>query len=319
MDALTSVSLAYSSYSADRAGRNSEKLHGRDHAPGQQGRDHAPGPNAWGHDHSSASEQAIDRIIEIILRMQEDDEGGQEQPDVTEINGNILSANGTDADDDMTFAAISVFSLTARGGNDTMTVKAASLTSLQSGDGNDQINVAALFMSEIDAGDGDDTIEMAGRLASFVEGGAGDDTIRISAATIFGVSGGDGNDNVYLEGSRIFAAGGPGNDILTIKNGGDRPAELSFARGDGQDVINANGPITIRFTMTQFNFSMTSSGQPGYGPDELDISFSSLSIMIASKDGTDSLAINFTAGSLSGEMPKWDFEMDKGDYLMKIS
>ena len=328
MAAISSLSYSYSalSYSSVSFSGPASRPADDDWHPGRGhgfGRDHGKGQvpehglGFGGPSRPSAMERAIDRIIDIILKMQDGNDEPDRQADVQEAGGNILSADGTAGSDTMTFSAISLFSLSAQSGNDRITIKAASVTSVSAGVGDDALGIAARFMTGINGGDGDDRMQMSGLFANEISGGAGNDIMTIAASAILGVTGGDGDDTMTLAGNRILVAGGAGNDIMTIDSKGDRPAELSFGRGDGQDRVNANGPINIRFTMTQFELGMTSSG--GYGPDELSIAVSTLSIMIRSQDGKDSISISFAAGSLNASTPQWQFVQDKGDWLMKIS
>ncbi len=195
---------------------------------------------------NSASDRAMARIIEILFNVEHGKAEGN-QPKVNETGGYILDATGTDGDDKIDLMAISAYNVDSGSGDDTLTIKAANLAGLDAGDGNDKINLVARYMSLIDGGSGDDSLQMSGKLAHDISGGDGNDTLKISANTILNVDGGAGNDTIYLEGERIFAAGGVGDDRITIQNKGEKPSELRFSKGDGQDIVNTNGPINEWF------------------------------------------------------------------------
>jgi hypothetical protein len=130
------------------------------------------------------------------------------------------------------------------------------------------------------------------------------------------IDGGDGDDTLYLEGSRIFAAGGAGNDTITIRNTGGNPAELSFSKGDGRDAIGTNGPIDIRFAYPATFRSGAASF--AFAPEDLDISVSEGRLIVRSKLSDDAITVDFEAGALEQSVPKFTFELDQGDYVLKV-
>ncbi|NKN37996.1 RTX toxin [Agrobacterium sp. a22-2] len=255
-----------------------------------------------------AAERALSRIIEILAL---GDSGDANTASVEENLGYITGATGTEGDDTLTLTGRAVYNVSTAAGDDTLTVKTAAVAGIDSGDGNDTLNIASGFVSDITAGAGDDTVQMSGKLAMNISGGDGKDTIKISADAILGVDGGDGDDTLYLEGSRIFAAGGTGNDTVTFNNTGNQTdggeAEYAFARGDGMDTVNTNGPLSIRF-----------AGTEGYSPDDMTIAVSGNSLSILINGSDDKITVNFDEGTLDGDTPAYEFTMDQGAYALSI-
>jgi hypothetical protein len=263
---------------------------------------------------TTASQRALANIIAIIYNMQH--QASEIQATVSEASGNITAASGTDDADRLDMKASSAFGISTGGGGDTITIKASTLALLNGGGGNDTMNLAATYVGDVDGGDGDDTIRMSGGLALGVTGGNGNDTIKISADAMLGIDGGDGDDTLYLEGSRIFAAGGTGNDTITIRNTGNEPAELSFVKGDGRDAIGTNGPIDIRLAYPAiFGTGKTSFA---FAPEDLDVIVSEGRLTLQSRLSDDAITIDFEAGALEQGVPKFTFEMDQGDYVLKV-
>jgi hypothetical protein len=263
---------------------------------------------------TTAQDRALSKIIAILW---DRDHGSEDsQPSVNENNGYILDATGTDKADTINMQAISAYNIDSGDGDDTLNIKAGSLAALNSGAGDDTLNLAADYAGAVDGGDGNDKISFSGHIADAVSGGAGNDTLKISAKTILGADGGHGDDNLYLEGERIFASGGRGDDTITIVNKGGKPAELSFAAGDGRDTINSTGALDIRFTSAMSGSAPVASG--AYTPADLDIQISDNKIVIRASNSTDSLTVNFDAKALDGRQPAYSFEMNNGDYILKI-
>ena len=263
---------------------------------------------------TTASERALANIIAIIYNMQH--QASEAEATVSEESGHITAASGTEEADQLDMKASSAFNISTGGGDDTITIKASTLALLNGGGGNDTVNLAASYIGDVDGGDGDDTIRMTTDLAIGVTGGNGNDTIKISADAMLGIDGGAGDDTLYLEGNRIFAAGGTGNDTITIRNNGSAPAELSFVKGDGKDAIGTNGPIDIRFAYpTTFRPVVTSFA---FAPEDLDISVTDGRLVVRSKLSDDAITIDFEAGALEQGVPKFSFEMDQGDYVLKV-
>ncbi|MCM2473979.1 RTX toxin [Rhizobium sp. CG5] len=255
---------------------------------------------------NGAAERALSRIIEILAL---GDSGDANAASVEENLGYITGATGTEGDDTLTLTGRAVYNVSTAAGDDTLTMKTAAVAGIDSGDGNDTLNIASGFVSDITAGAGDDTVQISGKLAMNISGGDGKDTIKISAEAILGVDGGEGDDTLYLEGSRIFAAGGTGNDTVTLNQTGEGEgeAEYAFARGDGQDTVNTNGPLSIRF-----------AGAEGYGPDDMTIAVSGNSLSILINGSDDKITVNFDEGALDGDMPAYEFTLDQGAYVLSM-
>ena len=263
---------------------------------------------------TTAQDRALSKIISILWDREHGDE--ESQSSVTDVNGYILDATGTDAADTVNIQAISAYNVNSGDGDDTVNIKAGSLAALDAGAGDDTLNIAADYAGAIDGGDGNDKISFSGDIADAVSGGSGNDTLKISAHTILGADGGDGDDDLYLEGKRIFASGGAGDDTITIINNGDRAAELSFAAGDGKDTVKVSGALDIRFTSASAGSAAFGSG--GYTPDDLDIAVSDSKIVIRALNSKDFLTINLDADALEGRKPAYSFEMENGNYILKI-
>lgn len=253
---------------------------------------------------NGAAERALSRIIEILAL---GDSGDANAASVEENLGYITGATGTEGDDTLTLTGRAVYNVSTAAGDDTLTVKTAAVAGIDSGDGKDTLNIASGFASDIIAGAGDDTVQISGKLAMNISGGEGQDTIKISADAILGVDGGEGDDTLYLEGSRIFAAGGTGNDTVTLNQTGDGEVEYAFARGDGMDTVNTNGPLSIRF-----------AGTEGYSPDDMTIAVSGNSLSILINGSDDKITVNFDEGALDGDTPTYEFTMDQGAYVLSI-
>jgi Ca2+-binding RTX toxin-like protein len=263
---------------------------------------------------TTASERALANIIAIIYNMQH--QASEAEATVSEESGHITAASGTEDADRLDMKASSAFNISTGGGDDTITIKASTLSLLNGGGGSDTVNLAASYIGDVDGGEGDDTIRMTTGLALGVMGGSGNDTIKISADAMLGIDGGDGDDTLYLEGGRIYAAGGTGNDTITIRNAGAEPAELSFVKGDGKDAIGTNGPIDIRLAYPAlFGPGKTSFA---FAPEDLDVSVFQGRLIIQSRLSDDAITIDFEAGTLDQGVPKFTFEMDQGDYVLKV-
>jgi len=293
-----------------------DQLFGRSHKPVAD----SAGPNTFrplsydAETGTTASERALANIIAILYNMQH--QANETEAKVSEESGHITAASGTEDADTLDMKANSAFNISTGGGDDTITIKAGTLALLNGGGGNDTLNVAASYIGDVDGGDGNDMIQMKTDLALGVTGGNGNDTIKISADAMLGIDGGAGDDTIYLEGTRIFAAGGTGDDTITIRNSGSAPAELSFVKGDGKDAVGTNGPIDIRFGYpATFRPGVTSFA---FAPEDLDISVTDGRLVVRSKLSDDAITIDFEAGALEQGVPKFSFEMDRGDYVLKV-
>lgn len=265
---------------------------------------------------TTATDRALARISSLIWEMENG--GGEKETSVSESNGYILNAKGTDDADKIDMKAISAFQISSGVGDDSVTIKAGSLAVLDAGDGNDTVNLAAGYLADIDGGEGDDKLHLAGDLADGVTGGEGNDEIKISANAMLGISGGDGNDTLHLEGRRIFASGGAGDDSFTINKTGDGVTELSFGRGDGKDVVNTNGTLDIRLSSPALSGSQVGGATSALVPDDLDIAVSDNRLVLRVRDSADMVTINFDKGALDGKVPSFSFDMDNGSYVLRI-
>lgn len=191
----------------------------------------------------TASQQALSRIIEIITLNSAETENTS---DIEEQLGYVTAGTGSEGDDVMTVTGRGISSLDTGNGSDTLSLKSASISDISSGDGDDIVKASGNFIGTIDGGEGNDDIQLKASLALDILGGGGNDTIKVAADTIRGLDGGDGDDSLTLEGNRIFARGGLGNDSVSIKaNGENSVIEYGFGRGDGQDSVRSNGPLSI--------------------------------------------------------------------------
>lgn len=191
----------------------------------------------------TASQRALSRIIEIITL-----NGAAEEPKGTmeQQLGFITAGTGSEGNDTLTVTGRGISNIDSGEGNDSLTLKSNSISDIRTGNGNDVIKAAGNFIGSIDGGDGNDDIQLKASLALNILGGAGDDIIKVSANTIRGLDGGDGNDKLSLEGNRIFARGGGGDDQVSLKATGENAyLEYGFGRGDGQDVVTSNGPLSL--------------------------------------------------------------------------
>lgn len=250
---------------------------------------------------SGTADRAIARIIEILAL---GTGSSTETASVDEALGYITGASGTKGDDTLNLKGKTVYNVSTGAGDDVINAKTTSAAVIDSGDGNDQINLAARYINDITAGAGDDKIEVSAKLALSVDGGDGKDTIKVAADTIIGVSSGAGDDNLYLEGARISASGGTGNDTVTfnIRDGG--VAEYGFARGDGQDIVSSNGPLSVRLS--------------GYRPSDVTVTTADNKLTLTFKGTDDKITVSFDKGALDAIKPGFSFVMEKGATMLKI-
>lgn len=149
---------------------------------------------------------------------------------VVQAGGNAYRTYGDGGDDTISVTAGgNAWAVSGGSGDDSIAISAAGYVSVvRGGDGADDILVAAQNASNIYGEDGDDTIAVAAERAHLVEGGSGDDTIRIKADSIDRVSGGSGDDHIVLD-----------NTSAAVSN-------VFFAIGDGNDVVETNGPLDLK-------------------------------------------------------------------------
>ena len=301
------------------AGENNHGRHGRSEESHGHGY-HDQSGERQDYGNSRAFETAMAKIMSIIFNMQNPQSDAESKSSVTEFAGHILQATGTGNDDTFNVSARSAYNISSGDGNDRLDIAAANLAYLDAGNGDDSVGIVARYINAVDGGKGNDTLTLlASRLADGVFGGEGDDTINVTANTILNVNGGAGNDTLNLIGKRIHAGGGAGDDTINIQQTGDEPAVLSFLRGDGNDTVNTDGPINIRFGFSDFFANVDGTDATGYGPADLSMTVADNQLTIASNDGKDKITVNFEPGKLASATPSFQFVMDKGAYVLKIS
>lgn len=253
----------------------------------------------------TAGQRALARIVEILALR---DAPAGDEASVDETLGYITGGQGTVGDDKLTFDARAVYNIDTGAGDDTVTAKAAALTSVFTGAGKDSVSASAGYIDEIDAGEGDDTVKLSGQLVMNVTGGDGNDTLAVAGEALIGIDGGGGDDTMTLEGTRIVASGGTGDDTVTIKRTDVKAdhaiAEYGFARGDGQDTININGSLALRFT--------------GYDEKDVTISVDGNTLTATFAGTTDRITVTLDQVALSGQGLTYGFAFDQGRTVLTI-
>ncbi|MEO3387653.1 hypothetical protein [Mesorhizobium sp. CAU 1741] len=275
--------------------------------------------------HSSAD--AVSAIMQIILDAKGNASVSIDAPQAT------ASVGTGDGDDVIDINAREV-RVHSGNGNDTIAVD-AHLVRMNAGDGNDNIDVtigrhAGTGVSYILAGDGDDVVnaDVGGGGPLFIEGGAGDDTVSLvahSAASIRGgrgddtidvvsegaalfISGGDGDDKISIDAERIYhVTGGRGDDTIALNNRSGGLSTIMLAEGDGNDVVETNGPLAI----------FRSSADGTHGLNDATITKLEDGVFeIVFADSNDTLIVKLT-----GDMAKADdilLDQDPVDGMMTI-
>jgi hypothetical protein len=201
--------------------------------------------------------------ISIIAKAARSVDGGQGGDDINLNVEEVSAVHGQEGADRLTVMARSAGSINGGTGNDTINIFADHVYSVygdnREGDGSDPVS------SVSDALNGqNDTINIAARAASAIYAGAGNDTLNITASSqLIEVNGGDGNDVISIVGNDVREInggagddriiinakiskeirGGRGNDTITLL--GKEESSISFAKGDGRDLINISGATTI--------------------------------------------------------------------------
>lgn len=254
----------------------------------------------------TAGQRALARIIEILTL---GDSATKDQASVSESNGYITNASGTQGDDTLTFTGRGLYNVDTGNGDDNVIAKSALIAGVSLGDGKDSLKASGSLIADVDGGAGNDDIQLTGSLIMNVSGGDGDDTIKASGKALIGIDGGDGNDTMYLEGARIFASGGKGNDTVTIHqtDKANGIAEYAFAAGDGQDTIATDGPLSLRFK--------------GYNASDLTISRDKDNLVITMKGSDDKITVSLRdANNAANNAPaQYQFVSDNGQTVLKIS
>lgn len=253
----------------------------------------------------TSEQKALARIVEILALR---DTPSGDEASVDETLGYITGGKGTEGDDKLTFDATAVYNIDSGAGDDTVTAKAAALTTISTGAGNDSLSASARYISGIDAGEGDDALKLSARLVMNVTGGDGKDTLKVAGEALIGIEGGAGDDTMTLEGTRIFASGGTGNDAVSIKRTDMKAenaiAEYGFARGDGQDTINTNGSLRLRFT--------------GYDEKDVSISVDGNTVTATFAGTSDRITVTLDQPALSGQGLTYGFTFDHGRTVLTI-
>ncbi|PYB70865.1 RTX toxin [Rhizobium wuzhouense] len=253
----------------------------------------------------SAGQKALARIAEILALR---DAPSGEEASVDETLGYITGGQGTVGDDKLTFDAKAVYNIDSGGGDDTVTAKASALVSVSTGVGKDSLFASARYIGEIDTGEGDDTLKLSGDLVVDVTGGDGNDTLTVAGEALIGIDGGAGDDTMTLEGTRIFASGGTGNDTVSIKRtdmkADNAIAEYGFARGDGQDTINTNGSLVLRFS--------------GYDEKDVSISVDGNTVTATFAGTADRITVTLDGPAMSGQGLTYGFSFDHGRTVLTI-
>jgi hypothetical protein len=254
----------------------------------------------------TAGQKALARIVEI-LALRDAPDG--DQASVDETMGYITAAQGTEANDKLTFDASAVYNIETGSGDDKVTVKAAAIVGLSTAAGNDSLAASARYISDIEMGEGDDELKLTGHLVMNVSGGEGNDSLTVAGEALIGIDGGAGDDTVTLEGTRIFASGGTGNDTVTIKRtdmkADNAIAEYDFARGDGMDTITSNGGLTLRFD--------------GYTESDVTVTVKDNTLTATFAGSTDKITLTLDAAALSDKGLTYSFALDEGRTILKIS
>ncbi len=253
----------------------------------------------------TTGQKALARIVEILALR---DAATEEGASVDETLGYITGGKGTEGEDKLTFDARSVYNIDSGAGDDTVTAKAAALASISTGAGNDSLSASASFISDVDAGEGDDTLKLTGQLVMNVTGGDGKDALTVAGEALIGIDGGAGDDAMTLEGTRIFASGGAGNDTVSIKRtdmkADNAIAEYGFARGDGEDTINTNGSLKLRFA--------------GYDEKDVTISVDGNTLTATFAGTSDRISVTLDQPALSGQGLTYGFAYDQGRTVLTI-
>lgn len=253
----------------------------------------------------TAGQKALARIAEILALR---DASAGDQASVEESLGFITAAQGTEADDKLTFDATAVYNVTTGGGADKVSARAAAIVGLSTGSGEDSLAASARYISDIDMGEGDDEMKLSGRLVMNVTGGEGNDRLTIAGEALIGIDGGAGDDTMILEGTRIFASGGTGNDTVTIKRtdmkSANAIAEYGFARGDGVDTITSNGALTLRFD--------------GYQEKDVSVTVRGNTLTATFAGSDDQISLTIDEAALSGKGLAYQFALDQGRTILRI-
>jgi hypothetical protein len=201
--------------------------------------------------------------ISIIGKTAQSVYGGQGGDDINLIVEDVSAVHGQEGADRLTVMAKSAGFINGGMGNDTFNIFTDHVYSVhgdnRDGDGSDPVS------SAVDALNGqNDTINIAARAVSGIYAGAGNDTLNITASNqLIDVDGGDGNDIISIVGNDVREInggagddhiminakiseeirGGKGDDFITLL--GTEESSISFAKGDGRDLINISGVTTI--------------------------------------------------------------------------
>jgi hypothetical protein len=256
------------------------------------------------------SAQAIDSIIQIVMNANGDTATS------IDTDAAVTNASTGSGNDNIDIQAARAYAVTSGAGDDTLSITVSgsntsgrsrhhgqdhgnshlpTVMGVGAGDGNDTINIDAKGVVMAVSGEaGNDTVNVKTNALAFgVYGGDGNDNVNVDAKLAVGIDGGAGNDVVNVKASSIFGvSGGTGNDVINIDNTGKEQAQVFFSQGDGQDVINSNGAVSINLFTAD-------------GTRKLDMSAASWtqdgnSVKISFGGTSDSITVNLTGDAAAG-------------------
>ena len=250
--------------------------------------------------YNNAATKAIDSIIQIVMNS-----NGDTSADI-DTDAAVTRVSTGAGNDKVAINATRAYAVTSGGGNDTISIKTTddgktnsstpTVLGVGAGDGNDTINIDAHGVVMAVSGEaGNDTVNVkTDSLAFGVYGGEGNDTVNVDAKYAVNIDGGSGNDTVNVKASSIFGVGGgTGDDIINIDNTGNEAAQVFYSQGDGKDVINSNGAVSINLFTAD-------------GTKKLDMSNAAYkqdgnSVTISFGNDQDSITVNLTGSAAKGQ------------------
>ena len=265
----------------------------------------------------NAASKAIDSIIQIVMAANGDTSTS------IDTQGQVSNASTGDGNDTININAARAYAVTSGAGNDVVNITVGGGSDRQhgtdgdhghhgdhghgnamlptvmgvgTGDGNDTLNIDAHGVVMAVSGEaGNDTVNVkTNSLAFGVYGGEGNDTVNVDAKFATLVDGGDGNDVVNVKASSMFGiSGGKGDDVINLDNTGSEAAQYFYSQGDGKDIINSNGAVSINL------FSAD-------GTAKLDMSAATWSqsgntVTIAFGNTGDAITVNLTGDAATGK------------------
>jgi hypothetical protein len=250
--------------------------------------------------YNNAATKAIDSIIQIVMNS-----NGDTSADI-DTNAAVAKLSTGAGDDKVTINATRAYAVTSGAGNDTISIKTKddgksgsstpSVLGVGAGDGNDTVNIDAHGVVMAVSGEaGNDTVNVkSDSLAFGIYGGEGNDTVTVDAQYAVNIDGGSGNDTVNVKASSIFGVGGgTGDDVINIDNSGNEAAQVFYSQGDGKDVINSNGAVSINLFTAD-------------GTKKLDMSNAAYkqdgnTVTVSFGNDQDSITVNLTGQAATGQ------------------